>query len=133
MDDLEPDLPMPAGSKVGYARVSTAGQYLDRQIAALTAAGCIRVFADRKSGKNIEREELWRALDYLRSGDTLVVVSLDRLGEASRPWREQAGIARGLECTVTRSSPSSLALARTASMSRPPSPLSRSPVITHTH
>ncbi|MFD5540110.1 hypothetical protein ACFWIJ_20425 [Streptomyces sp. NPDC127079] len=34
---------------------------LDRQIAALTATGCIRVFADRKSGKNIEREELWKA------------------------------------------------------------------------
>ncbi|MFH8738840.1 MULTISPECIES: recombinase family protein [unclassified Streptomyces] len=46
---------------------------LDRRIAALTAAGCIRAFADRKSGKNIEREELWKALDYLRSGDTLVV------------------------------------------------------------
>lgn len=88
VDDLEPDLPTPAGAGVGYARVSTAGQLLDRQIAALTAAGCIRVFADRKSGKNIEREELWKALDYLRSGDTLVVASLDRLGEASKPWRE---------------------------------------------
>jgi DNA invertase Pin-like site-specific DNA recombinase len=70
------------GAKIGYARVSTAGQSLDRQFAALTAAGCIRVFADKKSGKNAEREELWKALDYLRPGDTLVVVSLERLGRS---------------------------------------------------
>ncbi|MGW6357993.1 recombinase family protein [Streptomyces sp. NPDC055092] len=88
MDDLAPDLPTPAGAEVGYARVSTAGQLLDCRIAALTAAGCIRVFADRTSGKNIEREELWKALEYLRFGDTLVVASLDRLGEDSKPWRE---------------------------------------------
>jgi DNA invertase Pin-like site-specific DNA recombinase len=55
---------------------------LDRQIASLTAVGCIRVFADKKSGKSAEREELWKALDYLRPGDTLVVASLDRLGRS---------------------------------------------------
>ncbi len=70
------------GTKVGYARDSTAGQLLDRQIAALNAAGCIRVFADKKSGKDAEREELWKTLDYLRPGDTLVVASLDRLGRS---------------------------------------------------
>lgn len=77
-----PDLSASGGVKVGYARVSTVGQLLDRQIAALTAAGCIRVFADKKSGKNAEREELWKTLDYLRPGDTLVVASLDRLGRS---------------------------------------------------
>jgi DNA invertase Pin-like site-specific DNA recombinase len=55
---------------------------LDRQIRALTEAGCIRIFADKKSGKNAEREELWKALDFLREGDTLVVPSLDRLGRS---------------------------------------------------
>ncbi|GAA3820270.1 hypothetical protein GCM10022206_68000 [Streptomyces chiangmaiensis] len=55
---------------------------MDRQIAALTEAGCARVFADKKSGKNAEREELWKCLDYLRPGDTLVVPSLDRLGRS---------------------------------------------------
>ncbi|MFF2404576.1 recombinase family protein [Streptomyces goshikiensis] len=59
------------GALVGYARVSTQGQLLDRQIHALTEAGCIRIFADKKSGKNAEREELRKALDYLREGDTL--------------------------------------------------------------
>ncbi|RSN16220.1 DNA invertase [Nonomuraea sp. WAC 01424] len=67
---------------MGYARVSTKDQLLDRQILALEAAGCSRIFADKKSGKNVEREELWKALDYLRPGDTLIVPSLDRLGRS---------------------------------------------------
>jgi DNA invertase Pin-like site-specific DNA recombinase len=67
---------------IGYARVSTKGQLLDRQILALKAAGCDRIYADKKSGKNTEREELSKALDYLREGDTLVVPSLDRLGRS---------------------------------------------------
>ncbi|MFE9115707.1 recombinase family protein [Streptomyces collinus] len=71
-----------SGARVGYARVSTKGQLLDRQIAALNAADCVRVFADKKSGKNAERAELWKCLDYLRPGDTLVVPSLDRLGRS---------------------------------------------------
>ncbi|WP_371584435.1 recombinase family protein [Streptomyces sp. NBC_01314] len=49
---------------------------------ALNQAGRIRVFADKESGKNAEREELWKALDYLREGDTLVVPALDRLGRS---------------------------------------------------
>lgn len=70
------------GALIGYARVSTKGQLLDRQIAALESAGCQRIFSDKKSGKNAEREELKKALDYLRPGDTLVVPSLDRLGRS---------------------------------------------------
>jgi predicted site-specific integrase-resolvase len=56
-----------SGARVGYARVSTKGQLLDRQIAALEAADCVRVFADKKSGKNAEREELWKCLDSTTS------------------------------------------------------------------
>lgn len=70
------------GALIGYARVSTKGQNLDRQLVLLEAAGCQRIFSDKKSGKNTEREELWNALDYLRVGDTLVVPSLDRLGRS---------------------------------------------------
>lgn len=82
-DDSLAAFPAPAGgARVGYARVSTKGQKLDRQIAALEAADCVRVFSDKKSGRTAEREELWKALDYLRPGDTLVVPSLDRLGRS---------------------------------------------------
>ncbi|MEU7861227.1 recombinase family protein [Nonomuraea sp. NPDC049141] len=70
------------GSLVGYGRVSTRDQILDRQTAALTDAGCIRVFADKLSGKNTDRPELAACLDYLRAGDTLVVLSLDRLARS---------------------------------------------------
>jgi DNA invertase Pin-like site-specific DNA recombinase len=83
--DLDPLAPEPAiltGTLVGYARVSTKAQLLDRQIHAPSEAGCIRIFSDKKSGRNAEREELWKALDYLRPGDTLVVPSLDRLGRS---------------------------------------------------
>lgn len=53
---------------------------LDRRVNALTEAGCIRILADKRSGKNAEREELWRALDFLREGDTLIVSGLRKRG-----------------------------------------------------
>ncbi|MFI9584403.1 recombinase family protein [Streptomyces sp. NPDC052236] len=60
------------------------GQLIDRQIRALTDAGCSRTFSDKKSGKNAGREEPWKALDCLRPRDTLVTLSLDRLGRSSQ-------------------------------------------------
>ena len=73
---------MRTGALIGYARVSTSGQLLDRCQHALAGAGCTRVFADKLSGKNSERPELAACLDYLRPGDTLVVPSLDRLSRS---------------------------------------------------
>lgn len=70
------------GALIGYGRVSTRDQNLDRQQAALTAAGCSRCFFDKASGKNTDRPGLAAAFDYLRPGDVLVVVSLDRLGRS---------------------------------------------------
>lgn len=67
---------------VGYARVSTleGAQILDRQIDALHAAGCDRLFEDRASGAGSDRPGLAACLDFLRPGDVLVVLDLDRLG-----------------------------------------------------
>lgn len=67
---------------IGYARISTAegAQVLDRQLDALHAAGCERVFEDRASGATTDRPGLAACLDYLRRGDVLVVLDLDRLG-----------------------------------------------------
>ncbi|MFI1159334.1 recombinase family protein [Streptomyces sioyaensis] len=93
---------------MGYPRVSTKSQLLDRQIAALEAAGCARIFADKKSTKNAEREELWAALDYLRPGDTLVVPALDRLGtdHPVPPWLEERTAPPAL-CLLPSSQPGS--------------------------
>jgi DNA invertase Pin-like site-specific DNA recombinase len=69
---------------LGYARVSTADQHPDLQLAALRAAGCYRIFVDTASGALDERPELAKVLDQLRPGDTLVVWKLDRLGRSLR-------------------------------------------------
>ena len=81
-EELAPEPAAVTGSLIGYARVSTRGQNLDAQIRALTAAGCLRVFADKLSGKNAARPELEACLDYLRPGDTLVVTRLDQLSRS---------------------------------------------------
>jgi DNA invertase Pin-like site-specific DNA recombinase len=69
--------------KIGYARVSTADQSLDTQLAALTAAGCERLFEEKVSGASTNgREQLEAALSVLREGDVLVVTRLDRLARS---------------------------------------------------
>ena len=67
---------------VGYARVSTREerQVFDRQVDALQAAGCERIYDDRGSGANSDRPGLKACLDYLRRDDVLIVLDLDRLG-----------------------------------------------------
>jgi len=67
---------------LGYARVSTADQNPDLQLDALRAAGCYRLFVDTASGALDERSQLAKVLDHLRSGDSLVVWKLDRLGRS---------------------------------------------------
>ncbi|OBG63325.1 recombinase family protein [Mycobacterium sp. E735] len=64
------------GQRVGYRRVSTVDQNTDRQ---LDGAELDKVFTDKASGKDANRPELARALEYVRDGDTLVVHSMDRL------------------------------------------------------
>lgn len=68
---------------VGYARVSSVGQSLEIQQAALAEAGCDKVFAETQSGLTASnRHKLQDALDYVRDGDTFVVTRLDRLARS---------------------------------------------------
>jgi DNA invertase Pin-like site-specific DNA recombinase len=76
---------------IGYARVSTRDQDPTLQEEALTAAGRQQVFVDRASGVLTQRPQLDAALAYLRSGDTLVVWRLDRLGRSLRHLLEVVG------------------------------------------
>jgi DNA invertase Pin-like site-specific DNA recombinase len=67
---------------LGYARVSTGDQDVAGQTMRLEQAGAIKVFTDIKSGKSMDRPGLADLLAYARSGDTLAVVRLDRLGRS---------------------------------------------------
>src|SRR3954451_14871183 len=67
---------------IGYARISTTDQTLALQQDALKTAGCDRVFTDTASGSRTDRPGLAEALQYVRTGDTLVVWRLDRLGRS---------------------------------------------------
>jgi DNA invertase Pin-like site-specific DNA recombinase len=69
--------------QIGYARVSSASQSLELQQEALVAAGCEKVFAEKRSGTTTDgRDALEQALDFAREGDTLVVTRLDRLARS---------------------------------------------------
>jgi hypothetical protein len=66
--------------KIGYARVSREDQNIALQHDALKAAGCGKIFDDKKTGATMTRPGLERALAHLRPGDELVVWKFDRLG-----------------------------------------------------
>ncbi|WP_242215426.1 recombinase family protein [Bacillus cereus group sp. BfR-BA-01383] len=68
---------------VGYARVSTREQELGLQIEKLETYGCTKIFTEKQSGAKSDREELKKALEYLRSGDKLVVYKIDRLARST--------------------------------------------------
>ena len=65
-------------AKIGYARVSSKEQHLDRQLATLKDVD--KLFTDKLSGANTNRPELQKMLAYIREGDIVMVTELDRLG-----------------------------------------------------
>lgn len=77
-------------ARVGYTRVSSEAQNLDRQ---LDGIALDKVFADKVSGKNTQRPKLDELLDYVRDGDTVVVHSMDRLARNLDDLRQ---LVRGL-------------------------------------
>ena len=73
-------------SKIGYARVSSKEQNLDRQLQALESVS--KVFSDKLSGATTERPQLKAMLDFIRDGDIVVVAELDRLGRNNKDLTE---------------------------------------------
>ncbi|MGW4518644.1 recombinase family protein [Streptomyces sp. NPDC004393] len=76
----------PSGLELGYARVSTTKQSLERQLDALGNASISpeHIHVDKKSGTSVDRPGLAALLTYARPGDTIVVHTLDRLGRNLR-------------------------------------------------
>jgi DNA invertase Pin-like site-specific DNA recombinase len=68
----------------GYARVSTDGQSVAAQVAALRAAGAAKVFREVASGARTDRAQLRKAIAALKAGDVLMVTRLDRLARSTR-------------------------------------------------
>lgn len=73
---------------VGYARVSSEDQDLTVQIEQLKAAGCAKIFSEKRSGSSRERPELDRCLTYVRDGDTLMVTRIDRLARSLKDFSD---------------------------------------------
>ena len=68
--------------KYGYVRVSTKEQNIDRQLSCMYAQGLndTTIFIDKQSGKNFERENYQKLKKKLKSGDLIIIKSIDRLG-----------------------------------------------------
>lgn len=72
-------------AKIGYARVSSTGQNLARQIELLKNAGATKIFTEKQSGAEISnRPELNNLLNYIREQDVVIVAELDRLGRKAK-------------------------------------------------
>lgn len=70
--------------KIGYARVSTVDQNLDRQMDNLKEAGCERIYEEKMTGTTSKRPQLEMMLNTLRDGDTLVIDSFSRLSRSTK-------------------------------------------------
>lgn len=74
---------MSENTKIGYARVSTEDQNLARQLEELDKLNLKKVFTDKSSGKDTNREGFQQMMDYVREGDELYVLSMDRLARST--------------------------------------------------
>ncbi len=71
-------------SKIGYVRVSTIEQNTDRQERALAELKMDKVFIEKMSGKNTNRPEFKKMLEYIREGDVIYIESISRLARSTR-------------------------------------------------
>ena len=69
---------------IGYVRVSTQEQNEQRQIVALKEKNVDKIFTDKASGKNTERDALKEMLSFVRDGDTVITESISRVARSTR-------------------------------------------------
>lgn len=81
--------------KIGYARVSTADQNLERQLDMLRQYGVEHIFQEKMSGTKRDRPELKKMLAHLTEGDTVVIESLSRLGRSTKDLIELTELLQG--------------------------------------
>ena len=88
----KPEVSTVLPQKIGYARVSSVGQNLDSQMDALQQAGCDKIFSEKMTGSRMDRPAWNQFLEYVRSGDTLVVTELSRMTRSLLDLLETAKI-----------------------------------------
>ncbi len=84
--------------KIGYIRVSTAEQNIDRQVEMLKEQGVEKVFINKMSGKDTKRSALQEMLTFMRENDTVIVESISRLARNTRDLLSL--VDRFKECSV---------------------------------
>jgi len=80
--------------KVGYIRISTKEQNTARQDLLMKELGVEKVYTDKMSGKDAERPELQKVMDFVREGDTLIVESFSRFARNTKDLLELTDILR---------------------------------------
>lgn len=71
-------------ARIGYVRVSTKAQHTERQEKIMDDLGVDKLFMEKASGKDLEREKLKQMLDYVREGDTVIVESYSRFARSTQ-------------------------------------------------
>ena len=77
--NLQEVIVLTVNERIGYARVSSAGQNLDSQIDTLKEAGCTKIYSDKVSGSSLDRPGWAEFMSYIRRQDTLVITELSRM------------------------------------------------------
>src|SRR5918998_6865915 len=99
------------GQHIGYIRVSTLDQHFERQLDGIDVD---KTFLDKASGKDTKRPQLDQLMSFVRSGDTVIVHSMDRLARNLDDLRRivQTLTGKGVRNSSKNTSPSRVPMAK---------------------
>lgn len=80
--------------KIGYARVSTIEQNLERQLRQLQEKGCEVIYEEKYTGRKTDRPELQKMLDQLQAGDEILVLDLTRISRSTQDLFKLVGVIK---------------------------------------